>query len=83
MELRVGINDRIVKLAMGLYELNKRRVLDKNLNKHENEVLDQAEIEEWVAPRAKEIDGVKREEAKVLAQINEEVEGLRKASRKF
>ena len=27
LELRVGINDRLVKLAMGLYELNKRRVL--------------------------------------------------------
>jgi hypothetical protein len=27
LELRVGINDRLVKLAMGLYELNKHRVL--------------------------------------------------------
>lgn len=27
LELRVGINDRLVKLAMGLFELNKRRVL--------------------------------------------------------
>ena len=27
LELRVGINDRLVNLAMGLYELNKHRVL--------------------------------------------------------
>lgn len=27
LELRVSINDSLVKLAMGLYELNKRRVL--------------------------------------------------------
>jgi len=26
LELRVSINDSLVKLAMGLYELNKRRV---------------------------------------------------------
>jgi hypothetical protein len=45
-------------------------------------VLDQAEIDEWVAPRAKEIDGVKREESQVLQEINEEVEGLRKVARR-
>ena len=27
LELRVGINERLVKLALGLYELNKRSVL--------------------------------------------------------
>ena len=45
-------------------------------------MLDQAEIDEWVAPRAKEIDGVKREESQVLQEINEEVEGLRKVARR-
>ena len=45
-------------------------------------MLEQAEIDEWVAPRAKEIDGVKREESQVLQEINEEVEGLRKAARR-
>ena len=35
-----------------------------------------------MAPRAKEIDGVKREESQVLQEINEEVEGLRKVARR-
>ena len=44
--------------------------------------MDQAEIDEWVAPRAKEIDQLKQEEARVMIDINEEVEGLRKLSEK-
>jgi len=60
LELRAGINDRLVKLALGLYELNKRRVLESTLNKNQDDGgLDQAEIDEWIAPRAKEIDLMK------------------------
>ena len=86
--MRVNINERLVKLALGLYELNKQRVLQsyqkkKEESKDEEEYgLDQAEIEEWVAPRAKEIDGLKQQEAKVMQEINEEVEGLRRMSAK-
>ena len=88
LEMRVGINERLVKLALGLYELNKQRVIQsyqkkKEESKDEEEYgLDQAEIEEWVAPRAKEIDGLKQQEAKVMQEINEEVEGLRRMSTK-
>ena len=33
-----------------------------------------------MAPRAKEVDGLKQEEARVMQEINEEVEGLRRAA---
>ena len=78
LEIRVGINDRMIKLALNLWEMNKRRVLSEE----GKEVMDEAEINEFVAPKAAEIDLMKKEEAIVLAEINEEVESLRKLSRK-
>lgn len=40
--------------------------------------MEEAEITEFVAPRAQEIDMLKREESVILAEINELVESLRR-----
>ena len=71
LEKRVVINDKMVKLAQQLYEMNKRRYIEKR-------EMEEAEITEFVAPRAQEIDVLKREESVVLAEINELVESLRR-----
>ena len=55
----------MVKMAIGLFEMNKKRVVEEG-----EEAVDQAEIQEYVAPRVKEIDSNKREEAEVLLEIN-------------
>ena len=72
MEKRVQINDKMVKLAQHLYEMNKKRFL------HKEEGIEEADITEFVAPRAQEIDLLKREESAILAEINEKVEQLRR-----
>ena len=75
LEKRVVINDKMVKLAQQLYEMNKRRYIEKR-------EMEEAEITEFVAPRAQEIDVLKREESVVLAEINELVESLRRKATK-
>lgn len=57
-----------------MWELNKKRVID--------ETIEEADITEFVGPRAAEIDRLKVQESKVLNEINEEVEGLRKLAKR-
>ena len=70
----MAINDRMVKMAQQMYELQKRRVL------LHDESLDEAQIEAIAEAQVGEIDALKREEAIVLGEINEAVEGLRRCS---
>ncbi len=46
------------------------------------QAIEEADITEFVGPRAAEIDRLKIQESKVLSEINEEVERLRKLSKK-
>lgn len=75
LEKRVAINDRMVKLARDMYELNKRKFIEKD-----EELEEATAIDSLVAPRVTEIDTLRREESKVLQDINEEVEALRRLS---
>ena len=52
-----------------MYELNKKRFITKE--------LEESEVEAEIAPRVKEIDGLKKEESGVMEEINEKVEELR------
>ena len=59
------INDKIVKISLQQYELNKQMFLQKT--------IDQVDIDVIVEPKFKEIEQLKVQEAKVLQDINEEV----------
>lgn len=72
LEKRVSINDKMVKMAQQMYELNKKRFIE-----HDEEI-DAYYIETFAAERVAEIDQIKREESSVLSEINEQVEGLRR-----
>ncbi|TNV78793.1 hypothetical protein FGO68_gene16961 [Halteria grandinella] len=89
LNLRAQINDRLVKIAATIYDMHKDRAL--LLGRHEcghshdhegGEVISDAEWREEVDKVAqtmgKEVDGWKREEAKVMGEINEEVEAIRR-----
>ncbi len=43
--------------------------------------MEEADITEFVAPRAQEIDLLKREESLILEEINEVVESLRRKAK--
>ena len=69
LELRVLINDKLVKLAMLDYNLKKQQILLKT--------IDEVQATEQRIPFVIEIDQLKVEEASVLKQIIDSQQELR------
>ena len=65
MELRVQINDKVVKLAKLDYDLSKKMLVNKEIDRSEKQIqIDEAQ---------REIDRLIREESNIVSQINQNI----------
>ena len=63
LEIRVQLNDKIIKLHMLQYELSKQKFIQK--------AIEDCDIEVQTQPKIEEIDKMRQKEAQICQDINE------------